>query len=336
MIRRIRPSTPPASGDEIWGPAADLMSGLLLVFMFLVMATILQNNESQSAIEQVTAQTASADQARETAELRARELAGWRDVALSILGNGQDSEDSDGELRRQIAERLQLLLQRDRDARELVIQLAAARVRIATLAMRHRVAEAQLLSANAEVQRLHGMLGGDASFTQTRANLEARIDQLAGQFGGGELRRAPGVLAISAELLFGTNEAQLTPAGEAELNRIIPSVATTLLSRPEDAAIVHRIIIEGHASCRGGALHNMRLSVLRAQAVYRHIRGSMETLPHRDAFFARLAPTGRGSIECSTAADDDPADRRVDIRVEFSSATLPAAIPATGLQGGRR
>lgn len=328
MRRGRRESAQAVGTDDIWAPAADLMSGLLLIFVFLVVATIIKNNEDVAALAAVNIELNETTEAMHAARREAYSLGEWRDLVESVLSEDERASGDDTEIRRVVRDRLDHLMQRDQDAREVVIQLASARLNMALMTERHHALEQEIAANTSELTRLRGMLGSDATYSDTRASIEARIDALAGEFGAGELRRAPGVLPISAELLFGTNESELTPAGQAELERIIPSVATALLSQPADAAIVHRIIVEGHASCRGGSLHNMRLSVLRAQAVYRHIRGSMTDLPHREAFFVRLAPTGRGSIECNTSADDDARDRRVDIRVEFNPPSAQGGEPA--------
>ncbi len=302
--------SPQPEGDDIWASAADLMSGLLLVFILVVVVTIFRVRAAETTTESLQGENQRLSLALSEYE--------------SLLGSGSSAglDQAIEELRTALAENPQLHA-----------RIAAAEERLAALA----AVEEELLECRADLATMQSRQSAWQTRDQAIIDVERRVGELASQLGietGGGPR---GVLPIPSDLLFAYNSDELQPDGIAFLNTLVPQLAERLLSDELTRSLVHRIVIEGHSSGAGPETANMHLSARRAVAVYRHVLRETGTFPHRAEFLRRLAPTGRGEIEARDPDEDDQGDRRVDIRVEFhsrpedpavSGGRAPAAVPA--------
>lgn len=92
-----------------------------------------------------------------------------------------------------------------------------------------------------------------------------------------------GSIALESDVLFGTGEYELTPAGKAFVDEFLPIYLQVLFS-DEYKGYVTEVIIEGHTDSTGGYINNLQLSQRRALAVasyvladdYRHISGNVK------------------------------------------------------------
>jgi outer membrane protein OmpA-like peptidoglycan-associated protein len=106
----------------------------------------------------------------------------------------------------------------------------------------------------------------------------------------------PGQAALSLQILFEFNSAQVSAASQSAL-----STLATALQSPQlrDA----RFAIEGHTDAKGGADYNLKLSALRAQAV-------RDILKAQGVQEERLRPVGKGATELLSAEQPFAAENR--------------------------
>ncbi len=124
-----------------------------------------------------------------------------------------------------------------------------------------------------------------------------------------------GDISITESLLFDQNSAELKPEGRAFLDRFIPVYATAIMSNPAVANEVTRLAVEGHTSLAGSDLHNMRLSLGRANAVTDYIY-TMPVFEYKNGLLHKLTPMGRGRVD-ARQDQDDAGDRKVIFRFQF-------------------
>ncbi|MFP2911924.1 OmpA family protein, partial [Pyxidicoccus sp. 3LFB2] len=116
------------------------------------------------------------------------------------------------------------------------------------------------------------------------------------------------LLNLQSELLFETNSAVLTDAAVAQLTQI----GDILKKYPED-----RITIEGHTDNRGTEPFNESLSMRRADAVARVLKG-------RGVNDGQMVVLGQGETEPvapNTSEDGRSANRRVELHIDVPQAT---------------
>lgn len=160
---------------------------------------------------------------------------------------------------------------------------------------------------------------------QIDEQMEARrivIGQLIGELRAAnvdvEVNEETGDVSLAESLLFAYNSAELSEAGRANLERLMPIYARVLNGNENVAAQVSRFIIEGHTSSMGSEWRNMTLSQARAYAVYAFAFSELDSYPHRSALNSKTALLGRGELEADQDVDR-PGDRRVTFRIQFTN-----------------
>jgi outer membrane protein OmpA-like peptidoglycan-associated protein len=116
------------------------------------------------------------------------------------------------------------------------------------------------------------------------------------------------LLNLQSELLFETNSAVLTPDAVAQLTRI----GDILKKYPED-----RITIEGHTDSRGTQPYNESLSMRRADAVSRVLKG-------RGVEERQMVVLGQGEtqpVAPNATEDGRSANRRVELHIDVPQAS---------------
>jgi len=109
-----------------------------------------------------------------------------------------------------------------------------------------------------------------------------------------------GVLRMESDLLFGTNEDELSKNGKQYLLSFIPEYARILLSKSKYREQIAQLIIEGHAdnkssfdTAKKAYTHNLALSLRRSLRVAEHIFKTMETFEYDQEFRRLLSVNGR-------------------------------------------
>ena len=163
-------------------------------------------------------------------------------------------------------------------------------------------AQAQAQSAQAQTQN------AEAATREAQARaaaLQAQLSDLAAK------QTERGMVITLGDVLFGTDQARLTPDGM----RTVRKLADVLANNPK-----RTVLIEGFTDSTGGAAHNMELSQRRAEAVRNAL---LEMGVGRE----RIATRGYGEAY-PVAGKDLATDRQLNRRVDFVLSEEGAAIPA--------
>ncbi len=147
----------------------------------------------------------------------------------------------------------------------------------------------------AEAQRQAQQSDAVAREAQARAaQLEAQMADLAAK------KTERGMVITLSDVLFGTDQARLTPDGM----RTAQKLADVLAQNPQ-----RTVMVEGFTDSTGGTAHNQQLSERRATAV-------RSTLAELGVSPARVATRGYGEAY-SVAPNDTAANRQQNRRVEI-------------------
>jgi outer membrane protein OmpA-like peptidoglycan-associated protein len=131
-----------------------------------------------------------------------------------------------------------------------------------------------------------------------------------------------GAVTIADQILFGFDQATITPKGKDFLRRFVPEYSAILLAEPRIRAHIGQILVVGYADRRGSFDVNLLRSVERAYAVSTFIFGSMPSFPQRENLRMVLSTNGRGSMEQRST---DDASRRVEFKFQMKDWDLVKA-----------
>jgi outer membrane protein OmpA-like peptidoglycan-associated protein len=170
---------------------------------------------------------------------------------------------------------------------------------------------AQNAAANAQDAAANAQRQAQNAEAQTR-EAQARAAQLEAQMADLQAKKTErGLVVTIGDVLFGTDQATLTPNGVATVRKL----ADVLNQNPNRS-----VLIEGFTDSTGSAAHNQELSERRAGSVASAL-GSMGIA--RD----RIAMRGYGP-SYPVAANDTASNRQLNRRVEIVLSNEGAAIPA--------
>lgn len=283
-----------------WISFSDLMSVLVLIFIFIIFNSMLQ---LQTATESLTAKE---DEITEKAaqilqqELQLQAQQAELDSANSELSQAQTSlADKEAALALAEDELEQSRLSLD----ELTTLIDAANVKLAEN-------EQKLLEQQQQIENIIGVRQqiiqslGDAL---ARENIEATVD------------RETGAIRLKSEMMFPSSKSALSGEGKSYIDSFLPVYLNVLLS-DEFADYISEIIIEGHTDSSGEYIDNLKLSQNRALSVASYILSdecSYITYAQRRQLRTLVTANGRASaflIYNESGEENKAASRRVEIK----------------------
>lgn len=192
---------------------------------------------------------------------------------------------------------------RQRDALRLEARTNEAdRARAEADAAKAQAADAQAQAANAQAQA--------ASATERAANAEGRNAQLESMLNDLHAKQTErGMIITIGDVLFGTDQANLTPDGMATVRKL----ANVMQQYPN-----RTVLVEGFTDSTGAVAHNQELSERRASSV-------ASTLTSMGVPRERVAMRGYGP-SYPVAANDTANNRQMNRRVEIVLSNEGAAI----------
>jgi outer membrane protein OmpA-like peptidoglycan-associated protein len=175
---------------------------------------------------------------------------------------------------------------------------------------KRQAAEAQAAAALAQQQAANAQQQAAVAQDQTRAMAEraARLEALLVDMNAKQTER--GMIITIGDVLFATNEANLTPNGMSTLRKL----ADVMAQNPE-----RTVLVEGFTDSTGSSSYNQDLSQRRASAVASAL-GSMGVQRERIAMkaYGEAFPV---------AANDTASNRQLNRRVEVVLSNTNAPIP---------
>ena len=313
--------------QNFWISYADLMAGLLFVFILLVGAIVVRYvfvQQDLAAKKVALGETESAlDSQNEKVRLFREKLA---TAASNLEKEAQDRVALAQKLKlkgNDVSKLKELLMGYELDNKKLEENLSTMQLRIAK---NHNILvlkdeELAVLGAKLlEESKAHQMLVEELNITKVRIkNLTGIRVKVVGKLRdtlGNSIMIDPksGAIRFSSKILFNAGEYTLKPAGKKELRHVITQYMHTLLFNDEIKHYIDNITIEGHTDTDGTYLYNLELSQKRALEVMTFL---YESDPQNRALYKRyLSASGRSYADLildEYGNEDKEASRRIEI-----------------------
>jgi len=331
----------PDRDQNFWISYADLMAGLLFVFILLVGAIVVKTVLMRSDLHTIRtdlqqqksalamSEKALAEKKRRLRELLAKLHASEAEnvhlgLQLSRLQNAADDLNGTLALTRGEMEQLKaLLLETEARADALGGELEGVRRQHEDDLNLIRLREeelAQLEKALLLKTRAYQQAVEDLNLTRIKiknlTGIKVKVVQRLKERLGDSISIDPktGSLRFASNVLFPQGKATLKPEAKEELSRVLGRYIDTLLSDPQMRRYIDLITIQGHTNSDGTYLYNLQLSQQRALAVMAFL---YEQYPKNRPLFRRyLGASGRSYAEPVLGPDgkeDKEASRRIEI-----------------------
>ena len=129
-----------------------------------------------------------------------------------------------------------------------------------------------------------------------------------------------GAIKFSSNILFDQNEYKLKEESKKELSIVLKKYLNTLVGDKEMRKFIESITIEGHTNSDGTYLSNLALSQQRALAVMQFLYDS--NIIDKDLLSTYVNSSGRSSSDLildKTGAEDKDASRRIEIKFNIKN-----------------
>ncbi len=129
-----------------------------------------------------------------------------------------------------------------------------------------------------------------------------------------------GAITFSSNILFNQNEYKLKPSSQKKLSQILTQYIHTLLFDDEISQYIEQIVIQGHSSSDGSYLYNLELSQKRALEVMKFLYKS--DIENRDLYTKYLSASGRSYSDLILNKDgfeDKENSRRIEIKFRIKN-----------------
>ena len=242
---------------SFWLSFSDLMSSLVLIIILVMFYIIYQYfNLAEINEAEIARREYQLDQAQAELETQQTALsdAEKKMISQQILLDAKQKELDDAQAVLESQKTELASAQEQLDA--LSAQLAAQRGELES-------AQEQLENQQVQIEQLVGM--------RTRI-ISSLSDALRGSNISAAVDAANGSITLESDVLFATGKHELTPQGQAFVDRFLPVYLEVLFSE-DYRSYVSEIIIEGHTDSDGGYLSNLELSQQRALAVASYVLG---------------------------------------------------------------
>ena len=323
--------------SSFWVVYADLMAGLLFVFVLLVGGIIVkyfltQNilESTESALEQQKKDFASAILSLQNQEKKSAELEALNKIFSDRL---EELNVENIDLRKQnsiyfiqiedLTEMAEKLKKENFDMNEILKNLEAQKNEANATITQNELKIAFLLDQLSQKESDFNQILRDLNVTKNRirnlTGMKVKViadikEKLSDKI---SIDEESGAIKLSSQVLFDKGEAVLKDEIKNELETTLKSYFETLLNNDEIRANLDQIIIEGHTDSDGEYLYNLKLSQNRALEVMNFINSWNTDERLRKYLIASgrsfMSPVLVGGVE------DKDASRRIEIKFTLSN-----------------
>ena len=307
--------------ENFWISYADLMAGLLFVFILVLGAIVIKYIYTQSNLEkeklalnqsqeelinktevlnklnsliknlenEKTELSNQLSKSNETINLNNEELQKLKDVLL-----GYELKDKDQTT--ELENRQNQITLKDSELTVLVNKLLEQE-------KAHQKTVQEFDITKAKIKTLTGIKINVIKKLKEKLGKSINIDEKSG------------AIKFSSNILFDQNEYKLKEESKKELSIVLKKYLNTLVGDKEMRKFIESITIEGHTNSDGTYLSNLALSQQRALAVMQFLYDS--NIIDKDLLSTYVNSSGRSSSDLildKTGAEDKDASRRIEIK----------------------
>ena len=313
--------------ENFWISYADLMAGLLFVFILVIGAIVIKYLYTQNTLEK---EKAALNQSQEELINKNEVLSKLNDLLKKIedeksqLVNQLSKSDEALALNNQELQKLKdLLLNYELKEKEqvettnkLTSELEVSKNSITLKDQELTV----LLNRLLEQEKAHQKTVEEfditkakiKSLTGIKINVITKLKEKLGK--SINIDEKSGAIKFSSNILFDQGAYKLKDESKKELNQVLKKYLTTLLDDKEIRKYIHGITIEGHTNSDGSYLSNLELSQQRALEVMQFLYES-NTI-NKDLLNKYVSSSGKSSSDLiyKDGAEDKDASRRIEIK----------------------
>lgn len=309
---------------NFWISYADLMAGLLFVFVLLVGAIVAKYVLTQSDLQRLKQDLLSKSQKLSSMQTELEKKESALSEFIRKLGDAENKNIALGEINELFSQKLG----------ELKTDLDGVNSALESLSAQNLDLSSDLSSKNEQIASLEETIAQKArdydllliDLNKTKQSLEnmsivkiRAISNLQKKLGGfAKIDEKSGLVTLPTSVLFALNSFELKDEARFDLRRILSAYFDILLS-DEIRPYLDKIAIEGHTDSNGAYLYNLELSQKRAYEVMRFIYSF-----YRDERLQKyLVASGRSfsDLVMKNGIEDAEASRRIEIKFSISDRT---------------
>ncbi|ULO01002.1 OmpA domain-containing protein [Campylobacter sp. RM5004] len=302
--------------NNFWIVYADLMAGLLFVFILLLSAIVLKyiftQNElknEQKHLDESKALIISKDELLSSLN---QELSRLNIVLNDELNKNKEADEY-------IKELLFTLDENTKNKDELLKNIDEKDAKILILLKSLEDNELKIKDKDNKLNELANELSNfKLEYNKLKNNKTRLIQALQNKLSNDILINLnSGSISLNANILFDSAEFNIKDEAKAELKKTLSNYFDAILSSPEILANIDSIIIEGHTDSVGGFTYNLELSQKRALEIMKFINSF-----YKDKRLEKLlTAVGKSynELKYKDGVEDKQASRRIEIKLQFSN-----------------
>jgi chemotaxis protein MotB len=314
--------------ENFWISYADLMAGLLFVFILVIGAIVIkylytQNNlererqaltssqdeksklfyelaQARNIYEETKKQLDSAnnslDEKAKTINLNLAEIEKLKALLLEFDLKTKEQNETNEKLSAEILNRQNVISLKDEE-----LALLADKLLVQTQIHQKMVEEFDITKV--KIKNLTGI----------KLNVIAKLKEKLGK--SIHMDEKSGAIKFSSNILFDQNEYKLKEESKKELSVVLKNYLNTLIGDKDMRKFIESITIEGHTNSDGTYLSNLALSQQRALAVMQFLYDS--NIIDKNLLSAYVNSSGRSSSDLildKNGVEDKDASRRIEIK----------------------
>ena len=314
--------------ENFWISYADLMAGLLFVFILVIGAIVIKYVYTQNNLEKEKAALNSSEEAKSKLfyELaKAKNL--YETTKKDLDKTNENLKDKEAKLSLNLAEveklkalllEYELNIKEQKNVSEQISVMLSDKENVIKL----KNEELALLADKLLVQtQIHQKMVEEfdiakikiKNLTGIKLTVIAKLKEKLGK--SINIDEKSGAIKFSSNILFDQNEYKLKEDSKKELSTILKKYLNALLGDKEMKKFIESITIEGHTNSDGSYLSNLQLSQQRAHAVMQFLYES--NIIDRNLLSTYVNSSGRSSADLildSNGNEDKDASRRIEIK----------------------
>lgn len=314
------------SEENFWISYADLMAGLLFVFILVIGAIIIKYAITQNILEEEKKALNSSEEqksklflelakannlyestkkdlqnSKNEINLKVSEIEKLKALLLDIEVKYKDEQTKNQNLAGELNEKTNVITLRDEE-----IKLLADKLLVQTQIHQKMVEEFDI--AKLKIKTLTGL----------KLNVIAKLKEKLGN--SIQIDEKSGAIKFSSNILFDQASSVLKEDSKKELKSTLKKYLSTLLEDKEVRKSIESITIEGHTNSDGTYLSNLALSQQRAQVVMQFLYDS--NIIDKKLISKYINSSGRSDsdlIFTKDGTEDKDASRRIEIKFNLKN-----------------
>ena len=312
---------------NFWVSYADLMAGLLFVFILLIGAIVIKSMALKSSLhdkeESLSSTQSSLEEKLSVLELRDDEIKALKQILLDRKSQLDDYSKRIVVLQTDLVDTNNSLNKKSKSLKDYEGKVLVLSNRLTDANNSMSLKDEQLvalLSKLEDKETRYERLVSDLQKTKKRikglTGIKVKVIGTLKKALGKNVAIDPdsGSLKLASNILFATGEAELKEGSKEKLKQIFEEYIGTLVRKKEIRKHLDKIIIEGHTDSDGSYLYNLELSQMRAFTVMRYLL-SLD-FSKENHIKPLVVASGRSYLDIIkvNGKEDKEASRRIEIK----------------------